>query len=271
MNYYTFHSGDYLRDTSHLSLVEDAIYRRCLDWYYTNESPLPNDFKKIARLIRASDFLEYVQIVVTEFFVLSENGWSQNRCDDEIAIYHGKAQKARENGQKGGRPKTKTKPNHNLEITQSVILDNPEITESQANQEPRTKNHINTNVDFDLFWQLYPNKAAKQNALKAWVKLKPNEALIDKIMQALKKQIPNFSVGFIPHGATWLNGKRWEDEVQPTSNQQQQPVINHPKQQNDDYIHPPLYVPKPKVENAATPEQVKKIIEEMRLKMMGGE
>jgi len=53
MNYYTFHSGDYLRDTSHLTLIEDAIYRRLIDWYYTNESPLPNDIKKISRLIRA--------------------------------------------------------------------------------------------------------------------------------------------------------------------------------------------------------------------------
>lgn len=147
MNYYTFHSGDYLRDTSHLSLIEDAIYRRCLDWYYTNESPLPNDFKKIARLIRASDFLADVEQVVSEFFILGENGWTQSRCDAEISIYHEKAQKARENGQKGGRPKTKTKPNHNPQETESVILANQTLTESKANQEPRTNNQepINNN------------------------------------------------------------------------------------------------------------------------------
>ena len=140
MNYYTFHSGDYLRDTSHLSLIGDAIYRRCLDWYYTNESPLPDDFKKIARLIRASEFLADVEQVVSEFFVLGDDGWSQSRCDAEISIYHEKAQKARENGQKGGRPKTKTKPNHNLKITDSVFLANQTITESKANQEPITNN-----------------------------------------------------------------------------------------------------------------------------------
>ena len=147
MNYYTFHSGDYLRDTSHLSLIEDAIYRRCLDWYYTNESPLPNDFKKIARLIRASDFLADVEQVVSEFFILGENGWTQSRCDAEISIYHEKAQKARENGQKGGRPKTKTKPNHNPQETESVILANQTLTESKTNQEPITNNQepINNN------------------------------------------------------------------------------------------------------------------------------
>jgi len=140
MNYYTFHSGDYLRDTSHLTLIEDAIYRRLIDWYYTNESPLPNDIKKISRLIRAVGDEDIVGVIVEEFFQLSENEWHQCRCDEEIAIYHGKAEKARENGKLGGRPKTKQKPNHNLEETKSVIFDNQEISESKANQEPRTNN-----------------------------------------------------------------------------------------------------------------------------------
>jgi len=140
MNYYTFHSGDYLRDTSHLTLIEDAIYRRLIDWYYTNESPLPNDIKKISRLIRAVGDVEMVGFILEEFFQLSENEWHQCRCDEEIAIYHGKAEKARENGKLGGRPKTKEKANHNQEKTESVILDNLEESESKANQEPRTKN-----------------------------------------------------------------------------------------------------------------------------------
>lgn len=41
--------------------------------------------------------------------------------------------------------------------------------------------------------------------------------------------------------------------------------------QHDDYIQPPLYVPKPKVENPATPEQIKAIMDEMRRKIAGGE
>jgi len=45
---------------------------------------------------------------------------------------------------------------------------------------------------------------------------------------------------------------------------------NH-QPQHDDYIQPPLYVPKPKVENPATPEQIKAIMDEMRRKIAGGE
>ncbi len=41
--------------------------------------------------------------------------------------------------------------------------------------------------------------------------------------------------------------------------------------QNDEYIPPPPYVPKPKVENPATREQIKVIMDEMRRKIAGGE
>lgn len=67
---------------------------------------------------------------------------------------------------------------------------------------------------FDEFWKEYPLKTAKQNALKAWQKLKPNESLFNKIMEAVKNQKnwEQWKSGFIPHAATFLNTKRWEDE-----------------------------------------------------------
>ena len=187
MNYYTFHSGDYLRDTSHLTLIEDAIYRRLIDWYYTNESPLPNDIKKISRLIRAVDNVELVGVIVEEFFELSENEWRQCRCDEEIAIYHGKAEKARENGKLGGRPKTKQKPNHNLEETESVIFDNQEISESKANQEPRTKNQE-------------PNLNNKNNASEDFQKQDESHLYV-----APTRRTFEMFVGWKPEPQAWAN------------------------------------------------------------------
>ena len=69
---------------------------------------------------------------------------------------------------------------------------------------------------FNFFWLQYPNKTAKQSALKAWSKLKLDESLYQRIMTALSKQKfwQQWQEGFIPHAATWLNGKRWED-VEP--------------------------------------------------------
>ena len=47
--------------------------------------------------------------------------------------------------------------------------------------------------------------------------------------------------------------------------------LRNQQPQHDEYIPPPPYVPKPKVENPATPEQIKEIMDEMRRKIAGGE
>jgi len=47
MNHYPHHIGDYIRATAHLSLIEDGIYRRALDWYYANEKSMPCDIKQV--------------------------------------------------------------------------------------------------------------------------------------------------------------------------------------------------------------------------------
>lgn len=68
---------------------------------------------------------------------------------------------------------------------------------------------------FDAFWQLYPRKVAKASALKAWKKACTSEAIKDTIMLYMKVQLEGWrrtEPQYIPHAATWLNGRRWEDE-----------------------------------------------------------
>lgn len=71
-------------------------------------------------------------------------------------------------------------------------------------------------VGFFDFWQLYPKKVAKPAAIKAWVKLNPNDETFRKILESVKAQSasPDWLKDggqFIPHPATYLNGRRWED------------------------------------------------------------
>jgi len=70
---------------------------------------------------------------------------------------------------------------------------------------------------FDRFWALYPRKVAKEAARKAWDKLKPENGTVQKILDAVKlqarsQQWQRDGGQFIPHAATWLNQKRWNDE-----------------------------------------------------------
>ena len=69
---------------------------------------------------------------------------------------------------------------------------------------------------FDDFWVLYPRHVAKLAARKAWAKVKPSEHVA--ILEALVSWRPVWrdkDPEYLPHGATWLNGERWEDELPP--------------------------------------------------------
>ena len=72
---------------------------------------------------------------------------------------------------------------------------------------------------FANFWERYPRKVAKAQAQKVWRKLKPSGKLLADLMAGLERQKTSeqwLKDGgkFVPHPASWLNGKRWEDEQQ---------------------------------------------------------
>ncbi len=89
MNYYEHHIGDFLKKTAHLSAIEDGIYRRLLDRYYTIEAPLPADLRECCKLARANSKSERdaVKAMLGEFFSLEDDGYHQRRADEEIAKY----------------------------------------------------------------------------------------------------------------------------------------------------------------------------------------
>jgi len=75
-----------------------------------------------------------------------------------------------------------------------------------------------SDYNFNSFWMLYPKKTAKQQALKAWLKIKPDNELFHQILSALELQKQSVQWQkdggqFIPYPATWLNGERWKDEI----------------------------------------------------------
>lgn len=149
MNYYKRHIGDYMKDASHLSLLEHGVYMRLLDVYYTRESAIPVD--QAARLIsaRSRDEREALSVVAGEFFTVVDGFYKQTRCDFEISSMQQKAETNREVGKRGGRPKKVTPmvPEYadygNPEITQMVSEFNPDVTLA-TNHKPLTNNQTHT-------------------------------------------------------------------------------------------------------------------------------
>ena len=110
-----------------------------------------------------------------------------------------------------------------IEESVNIIQKNADISQQRKEEEGKVKKSkgdtICAHVPFSEFWILYPKKQAKAAAEKAYLKIKPDRALFEKMKKALEAQKASFdwqkeSGRYIPLPATWLNGKRWEDELE---------------------------------------------------------
>lgn len=73
---------------------------------------------------------------------------------------------------------------------------------------------------FERFWNTYPKKQAKPAARRAWAKLAPDLETCRAMAAALARQKRSESWlrdggRYIPLPATWLNQRRWEDDLPP--------------------------------------------------------
>ena len=112
------------------------------------------------------------------------------------------------------------------QITVEVGLNNDHTKTIVDNGLPLTPLHstplhstpLNTTIYSDTFlkfWKCYPNKTGKGAAFKSWQKEKPP---LDKCITQIKlmkktDQWAESNGKYIPHPATWLNQRRWDDEV----------------------------------------------------------
>lgn len=130
--------------------------------------------------------------------------------------YTTKAEKNRENGVKGGRPKENRKKPKETQLNPKTETETKTDTIS-PNGENKSPLSSPQGERFDRFWALYPNKTGKKKARESWEKLKPSEELTETILNAVSKQKlwPKWQKDggqYIPNPATWLNQGRWEDE-----------------------------------------------------------
>jgi hypothetical protein len=98
---------------------------------------------------------------------------------------------------------------------------NQHVTSSQpaANHKQECKEHKETiyTSSFLKFWEAYPKKTGKGEAFKAWNKIKPPKPTTEEIIQSVQthnKTEQWRNKQYIPNPATFLNQRRWEDEVE---------------------------------------------------------
>lgn len=78
-----------------------------------------------------------------------------------------------------------------------------------------------TELLFDEFWEQYPKKVGKSKAIKSFEKLEPTRGLLDKMIDALNVQKLSRQwqdISFIPNPTTWLNQRRFDDDLEAYKN-----------------------------------------------------
>ena len=88
-----------------------------------------------------------------------------------------------------------------------IRIQSESISESESNP-----------ILFDAFWSAYPKHAAKADAQKAFKALNPDDELMQTILTAIEtwRKTDDWTKDggkFVPLPATYIRGKRWEDEL----------------------------------------------------------
>ena len=134
--YFRLYPADYEADTAHLTTEEDGAYSRLLRLCWRSPGCcLPDDMDWIRRRVRASqeEFDRAYIPVLSEFFERENRTVFSPRLKREYEHSHERHQKARENGKKGGRPKTALKTNEKTK-TKRLADENQTVSEKKANQ-----------------------------------------------------------------------------------------------------------------------------------------
>lgn len=214
MYYYKFNIQDYLSHTMHLSEMEDLAYRRLLDWYYLHERPIPKDIDLIAKHIRMRTHGDCIANVLREFFIETDNGFESNRANSEIITYNEKSEKA----SKSAKARWGKNKNKNKGLKKDANALRTECEGNAIHKTLNTKQKTLNTISFDDFWTIYPRKEGKTEAEKKWEKLNVDDELFKKIKLHIAHAYTGKEKKYIPHGSTYVNQQRWNDEITPEEN-----------------------------------------------------
>jgi uncharacterized protein YdaU (DUF1376 family) len=135
MHFYQKNIGDFNNATRHLTRVERSLFSDAIELYYDTEKPLTSDINKLNRLLLAhsQEEKDALLVVLAEFFTLTDEGYFNKRCNEEIVKY----QAYMDSKSKAGKASAEQRAKQKATDVQQVF----NTTSTKQNQEPITINH----------------------------------------------------------------------------------------------------------------------------------
>jgi len=226
-----------------MTAEERGVYCTVIFYMLANDGFIKNEPERIAALCNCrTNFDECWRVVRNKFVSVSEADLKASRKypTEKLYLTHKRVRKELAKARKSIKQKSLAgKASGQLRQSQKKQPFNGRSTAAELSKDKISKDKISKDkisktkekevkekakalVHFDAFWKLYPRKQGKEKALQSWLKLEPTAELFETILTAVaaqKKSEQWEQKKYIPHPTTWLNQKRWTDEVIPKENQ----------------------------------------------------
>lgn len=219
--YFPFYPSDFDSDTDLLSDAEVGAYIRLLNIQWKS-GKIPE--KKLPRLMEDH---ENVWPEIEQYFDCEDGLVFNSRLERERGVAEERHNTAVARGKAGADARWNTpsnRPSIDGALDGAIATQNSELITKKL----RTTEHKKrVETLFLAFYSDYPKKVGKAQAQKAFHKISPDDDLFNVIITALKNHIRKWDdPKYIPHPATWLNQKRWEDSLEvPTIKPDSKEVI----------------------------------------------
>lgn len=225
------YAADYYMDTAHWTVEEVGIYQRLLLFEWVN-GPLPDDKTRLARIAGCSTkkFLKGWLSISIKFIPFGTCQLQNKRLEQTREIQQKYSESRRNNVSTRYKDKSTHVDTHveHMSYTDPTLLSSSSSSSSKRTKTPKRILSDAEGVLFNIFWNEYPKKLNKGDAEKAWLQIKPDKELVDRMIENIKKGKGSWGWQkeggqFIPYPATWLRAKGWENEYE-----QGQPSTGHP-------------------------------------------
>jgi hypothetical protein len=120
--------------------------------------------------------------------------------------FNGKAIRERARKRRGDSAESLRKP---------PAISEPTVRYGTDTVKTESQHPSSADADFDRFWQEYPRKVGKSEALKLWCKHRPSLSVVLDSLGKWKAS-RRWQDGFVMDGDRWVRGKHWESE--PSAN-----------------------------------------------------
>ena len=190
--------GDYLRDTEELTGPEHGAYLLLLMHYWQKDGIIGSDIGRLARVCRSDE--ETARFILGYYFTLEGGNYKNKRADEEMGKAKSRRSSAENNGRKGGRPPknnpqetarlssgfnplTGTKPERNpQESSSSSSSSSQDIKNTSSATPPKPEQ----DESFKTFYDAYPRKEARGQALKAYKAARRKGITAETILERLE-------------------------------------------------------------------------------------